>query len=50
VPGVQGIPLKAFSNWRAKFKAEPPPQPLIQVDTLLRFVMRSPERIALTCP
>jgi hypothetical protein len=23
---VQGIPLKAFGNWRAKFKAEPPPQ------------------------
>jgi hypothetical protein len=23
---VQGIPLKAFGNWRAKFKAEPQPQ------------------------
>ena len=22
---AQGIPLKAFGNWRAKFKAEPPP-------------------------
>jgi hypothetical protein len=25
---AQGIPLKAFGNWRAKFKAEPqPPSP-----------------------
>ncbi len=25
---AQGIPLKAFGNWRAKFKAEPqPPEP-----------------------
>jgi hypothetical protein len=23
--GAQGIPLKAFGNWRAKFKAEPQP-------------------------
>ena len=22
---AQGIPLKAFGNWRAKFKAEPQP-------------------------
>ena len=24
---AQGIPLKAFGNWRAKFKAEPQPRP-----------------------
>jgi hypothetical protein len=24
---AQGIPLKAFGNWRAKFKAEPQPEP-----------------------
>jgi hypothetical protein len=27
---AQGIPLKAFGNWRAKFKAEPrPPVPML---------------------
>jgi hypothetical protein len=29
-PGeAQGIPLKAFGNWRARFKAEPQPPKLL---------------------
>ena len=40
---AHGIPLKAFGNWRAKFKAEPQ-LPVVPVGNLIRLASEAESR------